>query len=92
MTLPYPWQVRFNASGIAPVPRMDEPVDPDLIDDLYRRIPDFRRAYEPDGMAPAEFEGFGASARTLRAFIKSYHDLNAAIRDLVLPDPDVRQA
>jgi transaldolase len=91
MTLPYPWQVRFNGSGIVPVPRMDEPVDPDLVDDLYRRVPDFRRAYEPDGMTPAEFEGFGASARTLRAFIKSYHDLNAAIRDLVLPDPDVRQ-
>ncbi len=92
MTLPHPWQVRFNASGIVPVPRMDEPVDPALIDDLSRRIPDFRRAYEPDGMTPAEFEAFGASARTLRAFIKSYHDLNAAIRDLVLPDPDVRPA
>jgi transaldolase len=92
MTLPYPWQVRFNASGIVPVPRMDVPVDPDLVDDLYRRVADFRRAYEPDGMTPAEFEGFGASARTLRAFIKSYHDLNAAIRDLVLPDPDVRPA
>jgi transaldolase len=90
MTLPYPWQVRFNRSGIAPVPRMDEPVDPAMIEDLYLRIPDFRRAYEPDGMTPAEFEGYGASARTLRTFVKSYHDLQAAIRDLVLPDPDVR--
>lgn len=92
MTLPYPWQVRFNASGISPVPRMDVPVDPALIADLYDRIPDFRRAYEPDGMTPDEFEGFGASARTLRTFVKSYHDLQGAIRDLVLPDPDVRIA
>lgn len=92
MTLPYPWQVRFNASGIAPQPRMGEPVDPALIADLYDRIPDFRRAYEPDGMTPDEFEAFGASARTLRSFIKSYHDLMGAIRDLVLPDPDVRIA
>ena len=90
MTLPYPWQVRFNASGIAPSPRMDEPVDPALIADLYDRIPDFRRAYEPDGMTADEFEGFGASARTLRAFVKSYHDLQGAIRDLVLPDPDIK--
>ena len=90
MTLPYAWQVRFNASGIVPVPRMDEPVDPALIDDLYERIPDFRRAYEPDGMTPAEFESYGASARTLRTFVKSYHDLMGAIRDLILPDPDVR--
>jgi transaldolase len=92
MTLPYPWQVRFNKSGIAPEPRMDLPVDSALIEDLYERIPDFRRAYEPDGMTPDEFEGFGASARTLRTFVKSYHDLQAAIRDLVLPDPDVRPA
>jgi transaldolase len=90
MTLPHAWQVRFNASDIVPQPRMDIPVDPALIGDLYERIPDFRRAYEPDGMTAQEFEGFGASARTLRAFIKSYHDLMGAIRDLVLPDPDLR--
>jgi len=92
MTLPYPWQVRFNASGIVPRPRMDEPVDPGLITDLYERIPDFRRAYDPDGMTQDEFEGYGASARTLRAFVKSYHDLQGAIRDVVLPDPDTRSA
>ncbi len=91
MTLPHPWQVRFNASGIDPEPRIELPVDASLIGELYGRIPDFRRAYEPDGMTPDEFEGFGASARTLRTFIKSYHDLQAAIRDLVLPDPDVRR-
>ena len=90
MTMPHAWQVRFNTSDIVPRPRMDIPVDPALVGDLYDRIPDFRRAYEPDGLSPEEFEGFGSSARTLRAFIKSYHDLQGAIRDLVLPDPDVR--
>ena len=91
MTLPHAWQLRFDASGIVPSPRMDVPVDADLIADLLVRVPDFRRAYEPDGMQPDEFEAFGASARTLRAFIKSYHDLQAAVRDIVLPDPDVRR-
>jgi transaldolase len=91
MTMPFAWQQRFNASGIVPEPRMELPVDPALVADLYDRIPDFRRAYEPDGLAPEEFEGFGASARTLRTFVKSYHDLQAAIRDLVLPDPDARR-
>jgi transaldolase len=90
MTLPHAWQVRFNRSGIVPEPRMQEPVDPALVEDLLARIPDFRRAYEPDGMMPEEFESFGATARTLRAFIQSYHDLQAAIRDLVLPNPDVK--
>lgn len=89
-SMPHAWQVRFNASGIVPTPRMDIAVEPALIADLMDRIPDFRRAYEPDGLAPEEFESYGASARTLRGFIKSYHDLQGAIRDLVLSDPDRR--
>ncbi len=92
LTMPYPWQVRFNASGIEPASRIDVPVDPQLIDDLQRRVPDFVRAYEPDGMVPAEFEGFGATARTLRGFVSSYHDLQAVVRDIVLPNPDVKPA
>jgi transaldolase len=89
MTMPHAWQVRFNTSGIEPVARIDEPVDPVLIDDLVRRVPDFVRAYEPDGLAVDEFESYGATARTLRGFVASYHDLQAAVRDLVLPNPDV---
>jgi hypothetical protein len=37
-------------------------------------------------------DAFGATARTLRAFVKAYHDLTAVIRDIVLPNPDVRAA
>jgi transaldolase len=92
MTIPYAWQVRFNASGIEPVARMDEAVDPALLAELIDKIPDFRRAYEPDGLTPAEFDGYGATARTLRGFIKAYHDLQASIRDIVIPNPDVRTA
>ncbi len=90
LTMPYPWQVRFNASGIAPEPRMDIAVEPRLINELLERIPDFGAAYEPNGLSVEAFESYGASARTLRAFVRSYHDLQAAVRDLVLPDPDVR--
>ncbi len=90
LTMPHAWQVRFNESGIEPVARMDEPVDPSLIRELLDRIPDFRRAYEPDGMSPEEFDGYAATVRTLRAFIASYHDLQGAVRDIVLRNPDVR--
>jgi transaldolase len=92
LTLPYAWQVRFNASGIIPLPRIDEPVDAEILGDLLARIPDFRLAYEPDAMPASEFASYGASGRTLRGFIKSYHDLTGAIRDIVLPDPDLRPA
>jgi transaldolase len=92
LTMPFAWQNRFNASGIEPVDRIDVPVDPHIIDDLQHRIPDFVRAYEPDGMAPAEFEGFGATARTLRGFVASYHDLQGVVRDIILPNPDLKSA
>lgn len=88
MTLTYPWQVRFNASGIVPEPRIDQPVDRAILDVLLR-LDEFRCAYEPDGLSPAEFDGYGSTVRTLRAFIGSYHDLQAAVRDAMLPDPDV---
>jgi transaldolase len=88
MTLTASWQARFDASGIVPVPRIQVPVDKAIIDELTGRIPDFVRAYEPGGLSIDEFEGYGATARTLRAFITSYHDLLGTVRDIVLPDPD----
>jgi transaldolase len=90
LTMPHAWQVRLNESGIDPESRIDVPVDPAMVDDLLRRIPDFERAYEPDGLAIDEFASYGASARTLRGFVASYHDLQGMIRDIVLPNPDVR--
>ena len=92
LTMPYPWQVRFNASGIDPESRIDVPVDPRLVDDLLARVPDFRRAYEPDGLSPDDFASFGATARTLRGFVQSYHDLQGVVRDIILPNPDLKPA
>jgi len=92
LTIPHAWQARFNASGITPEARIDEPVDAAIVAELLERIPDFGRAYEPDGLTIDEFDGYGATVRTLRGFIKSYHDLIGAVRDIVLPDPDVRPA
>lgn len=89
LTMPHAWQVRFNESAIVPEDRIDVPVDPGLVDELLTRLPDFRRAYEPDGLAVDEFAGYGATVRTLRGFIASYQQLVAAVRDVLLPDPDV---
>jgi transaldolase len=91
MTMTHAWQVRFNASGITPEPRIEVPVAPRIVDELLTRFPDFARAYEPDGLAVDEFDRYGATARTLRGFIASYHDLIGAVREIVLPNPDVRR-
>ena len=92
ITMPHAWQVRFNESGLPPEPRIDIPVDPALVDDLLERLPDFRRAYEPDGLQIAEFDDYGATRRTLRTFIQSYHDLVGAVREVMLPNPDAAAA
>ncbi|HEU4571093.1 MAG TPA: transaldolase family protein, partial [Candidatus Limnocylindrales bacterium] len=90
LSFPHSWWKRFQASGIDPVPRADEPVAPRYLDELRRRFPDFERAYEPDGLTPEEFDTFGPTVRTLRSFISSYHDLLHAVTDAVLPNPDKR--
>ena len=90
LTLPAMWQRRFNASSVEVRPRIDDPVDPRILDELRTRFPDFVRACEPNGLAPEEFDTFGPSARTLRAFIGSYHDLLHQVGDALIPNPDVR--
>ena len=90
ITLPAAWQRRFNASSVEVRPRMDDPIDPGVLDELRSRFPDFVRAYEPDGLTPAEFHGFGPSARTLRAFVGSYHELLHQVMDALVPNPDLK--
>jgi transaldolase len=88
MTIPYEWQVLFNNSDVEVKERMHLPVDPQIVDELYRKFRDFRRAYDPNGLQISEFDGYGATVRTLRAFISSYYELLGFIRDFMLPDPD----
>jgi transaldolase len=89
LSMTHAWQVRFNASTIEVRPRIDDPVATEIVEELAT-IHDFRRAYEPDGMAIEEFDTFGATVRTLRQFIAATHDLEAAVRDFILPNPDIR--
>ena len=90
ITLPSAWQKKFNASSIEVEPRMDEPVDPKYVAELASAFPDFRRAFEPDGLRVEEFDAWPPAVRTLRSFIGSYHDLLAAVTDAQLPNPDVK--
>jgi transaldolase len=92
ITLPASWQRRFNASSVEVRPRMDDPVDPAIVDELRARFPDFVRAYEPDGLPAAEFDTYPASARTLRTFIGSYHELLHQVTDALVPNPDPKPA
>ena len=90
LTIPYDWQLKINASDIEVVERMQNPVDPAIINEMLTKIPDFRKAYEPNGMTINEFDTYGATIRTLRGFVSSYHEVQGVIREIMLPNPDVK--
>lgn len=90
LTIPHEWQVKFNESGVKPMRRMQEPVAGEILSSLYTKIPDFRRAYDEDGMTVNEFDMFGSTVRTLRSFIEAWHNFVAVIRDYMLPNPDLK--
>jgi transaldolase len=85
---PYKWQVRFNASDVPVIPRMDNPVDPKIVDELLRKLPEFKRAFSEDGIAIEDFDTFGPTVRTLRQFLEASHELSVRVRDIILPNPD----
>ncbi len=86
---PYAWQVRLNASDVEVRPRIDQPVDPRILEELLRKFPDFRSAYSEGGLSLDGFDSFAPTRRTLRQFITACHDLDGLVRDFVLPNPDV---
>jgi transaldolase len=86
---PYSWQVRFNASDVDVHSRINNPVEPRIVEDLSRKFLDFRRSYSEDGISMDDFDSFGPTRRTLRQFIAACHDLDGIIRDVLLPNPDV---
>ena len=85
---PYAWQLRYNASDIQPIPRMDNPVDPKIVQALTDKFGEFRRAYSEDGLVIDDFDTYGATRRTLRQFLAAVGELAALIRDFMVPDPD----
>ncbi len=86
---PYSWQVRFNSSDIEVRSRIDEPVQPKIVEELSAKFADFRRASTEGGLSIEEFDSFGPTRRTLRQFIAACHELDGIVRDVLLPNPDV---
>ena len=87
LTIPHGWQVLFNKSDIEVKPRMNDPVDPDVVAELHGKFHDFRVAYDENGLSVAEFDRFGPTVRTLKSFIEAYRELAGVVREGMLPLP-----
>ena len=57
-----------------------------------KKFPDFGRAYSETGLSTEEFDRFGPTMRTLRQFIEACHDMDAQIRQFMIPNPDLTAA
>ena len=57
------------------VSRIDVPVDARIVTELKAKLPDFSRAYEPEGMEPAEFYDFGGVELFRTSFMKGWKQL-----------------
>lgn len=85
---PYAWQVRLNASDVEVRSRIDQEVEPRIVAELSKKFADFRRASTEGGLSIEEFASFGATRQTLRQFITACHDLDALVRDVMIPKPE----
>jgi transaldolase len=84
LSIPPGWWKQFEASDLAPRKSLDEPVPAKILADL-RKVADFRRAFDDDGLQPAEFATYGASVHTLKQFLGGYAELVALVRERMLP-------
>lgn len=85
---PFAWQQKIqDAAEFANHDQMSVPVDPAIIESLSAALPDFVRAYQPDGMTPQEFDDFGATRKTLRQFLGADEELDQLVRDILIPAP-----
>ena len=70
MSIAPAYQHVFVSQDFAREERIEKEIPRDVLDRL-RRLPEFVRAYEPDGMAPQEFIACGVTQRTLSQFIEA---------------------
>ena len=81
---PWLWQQRYIASDVSVENRMDKPVDPKIITELEKKFVDFRHAYDENGLTAEEFDGFGATVKTLSQFCQATSSVIATIREIMI--------
>lgn len=79
LTIPYAWQQKYNQSNYEIYSRIDEPISKETLQKL-RQLPEFVKAYDPNGLSEEEFEHYGAFKKTILSFLNGYDELCQLIR------------
>jgi transaldolase len=70
MSIAPPFQRSLVSNDLPREERIDQPIPAAALERLCQ-LPEFVRAYEPDGMSPSQFIAFGATQRTLSQFVEA---------------------
>jgi len=63
------------------VSRINNPVQPRVLEELLKKVPEFARAYHIGGMSVDEFESYGAVEYFRNSFIKAWKNALSVIRE-----------
>lgn len=80
ITINWSTAVELNEKETEVVPMIDREIPQPIIDELLKNLPNFRRAYEEDGMAVEEFADYGPVMLFRTQFMNGYSRLIDAIQ------------
>ncbi|HIJ64572.1 MAG TPA: hypothetical protein HPP77_01370 [Candidatus Hydrogenedentes bacterium] len=73
------WDLAEALKDEVPEKRIDKHASSETIEALRAHLPDFRKATEPDALAPGEFPDFGPVRAFQSSFLKAFDELEAQI-------------
>ena len=83
---PFKWSKDSNDNAFPFRPdAIHDEVPASVIEALRAATPEFARGYDVDGMTIDEFDRFGATVTTLRPFLDADAQLDALVRDIIVP-------
>lgn len=81
LTVPVDVEEKAVREGLPLQAGLHFPVPAEALETLLCKLPDFARAYDPEGMSPEEFADFGPVVKTQSQFISGYETMQAFIRE-----------
>ena len=83
MTIPFNWHKMLNACDISVESRINRPVPDEYLNEL-KKIPEFIKSFDENGMSADDFVQYGGFRDTLSSFIAGYENLLQMIRGYMI--------
>ena len=86
MTINPLWWRRMEGAYLPLHETIDEQVDPLVVEELLTKIPEYRCAYEENGLAVSEFNHYGAFIHTMQEFLTGCDGFLGYLRGFLLTE------